>query len=192
MDGRYGTLERIYAKLPTLDCKRECASSCHTGPIRIGRLEWERIVERLGFAPVGNPDTMDCPLLEDGACTVYDIRPLICRLWGSTKRMRCSHGCEPKLWVGQSYADSLLKEVYEDGISYDMWSETSYTNAKKGMITMGIQEQIKEKIAEYHNAYMEALASANANNGAKMAMELLLADVIKGSEPKAIEPAKKP
>lgn len=41
------------------------------------------------------PGTVDCPALEDGRCTVYDSRPTICRLWGTSDALPCPHGCRP-------------------------------------------------------------------------------------------------
>jgi Fe-S-cluster containining protein len=38
--------------------------------------------------------TQDCPALVDGRCSVYEDRPLICRLWGAVESMPCVHGCE--------------------------------------------------------------------------------------------------
>lgn len=36
-----------------------------------------------------------CPLLEHDRCTVYRLRPVICRLWGAAESMPCPHGCVP-------------------------------------------------------------------------------------------------
>lgn len=50
--------------------------------------EWRRLEPRLRdeqraklLAPVG-PAPVTCPLLEDGACTVYEVRPVACRTYG--------------------------------------------------------------------------------------------------------------
>jgi uncharacterized protein len=77
-------IDSIYAKLPKLDCKGLCQECC--GPINMSRLEWHRIVRRLGFDPEPTQDQINdlrCPMLTtQGKCSVYGIRPLICRLWG--------------------------------------------------------------------------------------------------------------
>jgi hypothetical protein len=37
-----------------------------------------------------------CPLLEDGACSVYEVRPLICRGWSSLDASACErHFADP-------------------------------------------------------------------------------------------------
>lgn len=90
--GAIRALDRLYAELPTLDCKGLCAESC--GPIVMSRVEWVRITDKVGHEPVGGPD-LTCPLLAGERCTVYDIRPTICRLWGMVPAMPCPHGCVP-------------------------------------------------------------------------------------------------
>jgi Fe-S-cluster containining protein len=83
----------LYAELPTIDCQRQCFDSC--GPIWMSRVEWQRIVKRVGREPRGGPDLV-CPMLRDRACTVYSIRPLICRLWGVCEGLECPWGCQPE------------------------------------------------------------------------------------------------
>jgi hypothetical protein len=37
-----------------------------------------------------------CPALSlVGRCTVYEVRPMLCRLWGAVEGMRCDRGCLP-------------------------------------------------------------------------------------------------
>lgn len=85
-------LDSLYAEMPTLDCQGKCAESC--GPIVMSRVEWERIIEKVGAEPHGGAD-LTCPLLTDERCTVYSIRPTICRLWGLVESMPCPWGCKP-------------------------------------------------------------------------------------------------
>jgi Fe-S-cluster containining protein len=172
-------LEAIYAQVPELECKRLCSHICKTGPIRIGRLELERIVNRLGYEPHGDLTTGVCPLLKDGLCTIHDIRPLICRLWGTTRKMKCKFGCKPEKWLSSAKVKRLLDEVYRDGISYDLWGETEYHNAKKGIEAMIEREHLKKMREEYYSAYFEALGAANANHGAMQAIDRLLAEMDK-------------
>jgi Fe-S-cluster containining protein len=118
---KYEKLDKIYSKLPTIKCKGDCASSCSYIPV--GKLEIERITKWLGFNPFPPldekmiNDVMDgqmdlisyqCPLLKEGKCTIYKIRPLICRLFGLTKKMRCPFGCVPSKWLDDAVAKKLL------------------------------------------------------------------------------------
>lgn len=104
-------LDAIYAALPAIDCKRLCQECC--GPVMMSQLEWHRIIHRLGKAPQPTPEQakrLQCPMLTDaGDCRVYDLRPMICRLWGLVEKMRCPHGCEPERWLTDAEAAAILQ-----------------------------------------------------------------------------------
>lgn len=110
----YAEVDAMYAKLPELDCKGLCQECC--GPIMMSRIEWVRIQESTGM-PLEHfqkqaGETFVCPLLSPaGKCTVYEIRPLVCRLWGSTPKAKCPFGCQPKRWVEESEVVALLSEA---------------------------------------------------------------------------------
>lgn len=102
-------LDRLYAELPTLNCQGKCAESC--GPIFMSRVEWERIIEAVGYEPVGQDD-LTCPLLtEDGRCSVYEIRPTICRLWGMVDAMPCVFGCKPSRVLERTEGYAFLERA---------------------------------------------------------------------------------
>ena len=87
-------LDALYATLPRLDCQGLCSESC--GPIALSLRERARIVER-ARKPIEIDDRATCSMLTgDGRCEVYEIRPMICRLWGLVKRMPCPYGCRPE------------------------------------------------------------------------------------------------
>lgn len=91
---RAAALEALYAELPTIDCKGACWTSC--GPIRMTGLEHRRVEEAGVAIPEGTAASGLCPALTMlRRCAVYDSRPTICRLFGLTRNLRCSHGCMP-------------------------------------------------------------------------------------------------
>ncbi|MDX6649702.1 MAG: uncharacterized protein QOJ97_1653 [Solirubrobacteraceae bacterium] len=89
-------LGALYAELPALECKGRCVDSC----LSIDMTPAERNRLRRAGAPEIPPleplSEEPCPLLENGRCTVHELRPLICRLWGLTENMVCPYGCIPK------------------------------------------------------------------------------------------------
>lgn len=96
-------LAELYERVPVMaDCKGLCHDSC--GPIPTTVRERERVGEAgVTLTPVykalplieNDPDWR-CPALDaDNRCTVYDVRPLICRLYGAVENMPCAHGCVP-------------------------------------------------------------------------------------------------
>jgi Fe-S-cluster containining protein len=83
----HARLDGLYARLPHLDCQGVCTDSC--GPIPAGQHERARI-ERARGRPLDAPEHVsrvgqvmeachECSMLENGRCSVYEIRPMICR-----------------------------------------------------------------------------------------------------------------
>lgn len=121
-------LDKIYKKLPKLKCKGLCVESCSL--IKVGTIERKRITKLKGqdpFLPESDmlefvknnpPDTWKCSLLKDGKCSIYAVRPLICRLFGLVKKMRCPFGCEPERWLTDEEAKLFLTRAkYYEGSS---------------------------------------------------------------------------
>ena len=102
-------LEALYASLPSIDCKMLCHPAC--GPIVMSAREYERLAHRHG-ARETDVDLV-CPYLEreSGLCGAYELRPLICRLWGVVETMRCEWGCVPDRYLTQAEADALLAKA---------------------------------------------------------------------------------
>lgn len=103
-------LQELYDSLPTIECKKLCAECC--GPIAMTSIEWRAIRKRLGFKAEARRD-LACPMLRNGLCRVYDIRPMICRLWGVVDQdgMRCGHGCEPTRWLTKQEGQEFLLQA---------------------------------------------------------------------------------
>jgi hypothetical protein len=86
-------LDALYATLPKLTCQGYCHDSC--GPIDMSLRERQRIVQR-ARKPVECPRGALCSMLdEQRRCSVYEIRPMVCRLWGLVRSMPCQYGCRP-------------------------------------------------------------------------------------------------
>lgn len=86
-------LEALYASLPSIDCRMLCHPAC--GPIVMSAREHERLAREHG-ARETDADLV-CPYLEraSGLCGAYEVRPMICRLWGVVETMRYEWGCVP-------------------------------------------------------------------------------------------------
>lgn len=95
------SLEALYAQVPDAGCKGLCADAC--GPIGMSAREQQRLAEAGHHVPqpedalrsLGLFGDFNCPALVDGRCTAYDVRPMICRLYGAADDLRCEHGCTP-------------------------------------------------------------------------------------------------
>jgi hypothetical protein len=109
MTDRATQIVNIYRALPELECKGLCQESC--GPIAMSKAELEHITAKYGSAPMWD-DTFTCKALVGGKCSIYEDRPLICRLWGTVGGMPCKWGCVPKGGrISDKKAHKLLRRM---------------------------------------------------------------------------------
>jgi len=70
-------------------CKPGC-NSCCVSNITVWRIEYDRIrqfIESKNPEP-GQRSESECPFLnDDELCSIYPVRPVVCRLWGIPKDM---------------------------------------------------------------------------------------------------------
>lgn len=122
-------LAHVYADIPKIDCKGLCFDSC--GLISANKREREQIrdyrrTRNLPYHPLAGTslkamkNTLDqslanesirCPYFKDKRCTVYEVRPAICRLWGVTDAMPCLFGCKPDRMLTRDEANAILDSV---------------------------------------------------------------------------------
>lgn len=80
------TATRVLNERARWPCARGCDHCCRSlaTPMRISRAEWERLEPRItGSHRTRLADERVCALLDaEGACTVYDARPIACRAYG--------------------------------------------------------------------------------------------------------------
>lgn len=103
----------LYKKIPELHCKGLCSLSC--GPILLQQEELDRI-EAVSDIDLVYDEKLICPLLVNKRCSVYQDRPIICRLWGTVKGrrgMECPWGCKPKRWLSDAESRAILDEARE-------------------------------------------------------------------------------
>lgn len=95
-------LEALYSRVPKIACKGLCIGSC--GPIGYSEAERARL-GHIGHDPIH----MLCHKLDGmGRCTIYNRRPLICRLWGVAEEMPCPFGCVPERVLSAREGHDLL------------------------------------------------------------------------------------
>ncbi|MDA8320425.1 MAG: YkgJ family cysteine cluster protein [Actinomycetota bacterium] len=108
-------LQDLYDQVPAIPgCQGKCWVSC--GPIEMSDRERQR-ARHAGYR-ITDPreatrmiDTYWCEALtREGLCAIYDLRPLSCRLWGTTEGMPCPHGCQPERWLTDDQAFALVTE----------------------------------------------------------------------------------
>lgn len=108
-------IAEIYAQVPEVPCKGLCQAAC--GPTACSAVEADAMRDNgvnppaLRNHPTHGP--MTCSHLTDaGRCAIYANRPLVCRLYGAVRAMRCPHGCKPSRgFLDEVKARDLLAEL---------------------------------------------------------------------------------
>jgi len=109
-------LAALYAEVPDAHCKGLCVDSC--GPIAATAGEAGRMFKEASGRPLLLAEDLRCGYLDRrGRCAVYEVRPLICRLYGSVDdpRMRCPYGCEPERYLSNAEATALMARAIQIG-----------------------------------------------------------------------------
>jgi len=109
--------------LPCGQCKHECC-----GPVPISKDRERRIRAYIAEMPQFTTrrlarqkrKTFDCGFIdtETGVCSIYPIRPPICRLFGSTEGMQCPKVPNLVQIVPKQAAKLVMDLEYESGVSF--------------------------------------------------------------------------
>lgn len=75
-------LNAVYREIPAMECAEGCSDCC--GPIRWSLIEQVNIARWLlkRGRPMLVSEGEDCPYLEGGRCSIYPVRPYLCRIFG--------------------------------------------------------------------------------------------------------------
>jgi len=93
------SLEDLYRQIPVFQCLPGCTDCC--GPVPFTEEEWENV-------PVKKTsETLTCPYATETGCEIYEHRPFMCRLFGTTQTLRCPHGCAPVAFLDPATAKAL-------------------------------------------------------------------------------------
>jgi hypothetical protein len=102
------SLEEIYASIPDVGCTGACFECCSF----IGLFDREQA--RFKEKGIRLPQIHEAPCYHldwKGQCSIYDDRPLVCRLYGVIPDLKCPFGCKV-LWTKEQ-GHALMLEVQD-------------------------------------------------------------------------------
>ena len=94
-------IQKLYDKIPSFHCKEGCVRCCDNW-VQCAPEEEQRC-GKFEFCD------RNCPKLTDGGCSVYEDRPLICRLFASSEIMPCPYGYGPENPLSEEETKEILK-----------------------------------------------------------------------------------
>ena len=97
MDTNRNIIARLRERIPTFECVEGCHDCC--GPVTTSSEEMSRLPVKTDAEHEAAWEHLNCVHLGSNGCTVYDERPLICRLFGTTPRMPCPNGRRPEVMI---------------------------------------------------------------------------------------------
>ena len=105
-----------YSKIPDFNCVRRCTACC--GPHPWADVE-NRVIakwlEKRGRKAKFNGAMFDsCLYIEDHQCSIYEVRPVMCRLFGvvDSPKLMCPHR-SAKDRISDEEAREMLREIFE-------------------------------------------------------------------------------
>lgn len=87
-------IRTLRQQIPTFECVPGCHDCC--GPVTTSPEEMARLPRKSRAEQDAALEALDCVHLGPNGCTVYDERPLICRLFGTTASLPCPRGQGPE------------------------------------------------------------------------------------------------
>lgn len=100
-------IDDLRQRIPTFRCVVGCHDCC--GPVTASAAEVARLPARSEAARAAALGELNCVYLGAHGCEVYDERPLICRLFGTTPRLACPNGKRPVYMI-----DARTEKEIED------------------------------------------------------------------------------
>lgn len=102
-------MDQLASVIASLECKQLCAYSCtRTFASKPGDAAIREYCEKNGI-PYHNLTVTSinerhgefygsdmCKFLKDGLCSIYPVRPIICKIWGAGEVPVCKFGCKPR------------------------------------------------------------------------------------------------
>jgi len=94
-------IQKLYLRIPRSNCKDGCFECC-TNIVQFAREETERAGEY-------KYDGLCAFLDGNKKCGVYDNRPLVCRIYGTSEIMLCED-CVPEKYLDEEETRAIIKE----------------------------------------------------------------------------------
>jgi len=105
MNNDRNVIMRLREQIPSFECVVGCHDCC--GPVTTSSEEMSRLPVKSDAEHDAALEHFNCVHLGPNGCEVYDDRPLICRLFGTTPRMACPNDRRPEKMIDSEIEDQV-------------------------------------------------------------------------------------
>jgi hypothetical protein len=103
-------IQDLYALIPGVPCLADCTACCRSfGVPSQTNIESRRIKSYLKKTGIifKSAEGTTCPYVSDRGCTIYPVRPFICRLFGSAPNLLCHLGARPLILLHEDEEEEI-------------------------------------------------------------------------------------
>ncbi|MDI1496222.1 MAG: hypothetical protein K8823_1530 [Cenarchaeum symbiont of Oopsacas minuta] len=105
--------QKAWQGIPIIECKGKCHETCTTIRCSVDELymikqycklnglkyvnvnkENNKMLTKMSYKQEITKNEIMCKYLKDETCTIYEVRPAICRLLGVVDKLQCEHECK--------------------------------------------------------------------------------------------------
>ncbi|AMP01278.1 flagellin N-methylase family protein [Collimonas arenae] len=94
-------------RIPAFTCVPGCHDCC--GPVLASTEEMARLPRKSAQEQDAAMAALNCPHLGANGCQVYEERPLVCRLFGTTPKLACPNGKRPEVMIDPLIEDRIYR-----------------------------------------------------------------------------------
>ena len=91
--------------IPSFECESGCHDCC--GPVTTSSIEMAYLPVKSEAEHEAALADLSCPHLGENGWEVYEERPLICRLFGTTPSLVCPRGKRPDIMIDPQIEDQI-------------------------------------------------------------------------------------
>jgi len=98
-------VKELYKKIPNFECTKGCSECCGIVPI-VPQEAKNLNLKNTNVLPFTG---LTCKYSSKNGCTVYENRPLLCRLYGVVPKMACTCGGKPERFLSSEEENQLMQ-----------------------------------------------------------------------------------
>ena len=101
-------VKELYKKIPKFECAKGCNKCCGIVPV-VPQEAKNLNLKNVKLLPHSG---LTCKFTSKNGCTVYENRPLLCRLFGVVQTMACTCGGKPERLLTSEEENQLIQAYF--------------------------------------------------------------------------------